>query len=57
MIQQWSNKPIYISYNDIKTQKLILSLQLWSDRSENYSEFIIAQLLRSTFFIKQQNIK
>lgn len=68
IIKLWGQKPINIFHdinelqsflNDgITHNKLILfiSLQLWSNTPEEYSEFITSQLLSSTSFIKENNI-
>lgn len=68
IVKIWGQKPIHI-FHDIKelqaffndeiiANKLILliSLQLWLDNPEEYSEFITTQLLSSTSFIQDNNI-
>ncbi|MDI2111753.1 hypothetical protein [Commensalibacter nepenthis] len=67
--QQWDNRNVHILHHieelfpifnnkiEIKKIILLLSLQLWDNNQEIYSEFITAQLLSSELFEKKQDIK
>lgn len=67
--QQWNNRSVHILHHieevfpilnnkiEIKKIVLLLSLQLWDNHQQIYSEFIMAQLLSSELYEKKQNTK